>query len=118
MEDVKEIITRLERVERSQEKTTVVVNRLAALMDGDKDYRIVGFPEQLTAYIKANEEWKRSTEKRIESAENNTIKNDHRIKSLETDKKIVIDYRTAALIITFGTVCLILAYFVLTWMQG
>lgn len=102
---------RLDRLEVGANETQRTLARVVALMDGNKDYRIVGIPDQLAAYIKANEDWKTSTQARI-------VDSDNRIKALETNRQIVIAPATAALLIIIGALCLIVAYFALTWLQN
>lgn len=102
---------KLSRLEASQEETKRTLARVLALMDGDPSYRIVGFPDQLAAYIKANEDWKKATEKRIGN-------NEDRLEAIEGNKQIVIAPTTAALLVVIGALCLILAYMALTWLQG
>lgn len=102
---------KLNRLEASQEEIKHTLARVLALMDGDPSYRIVGFPDQLAAYIKANEDWKKATEQRVENSE-------ERLDALEGNKQIVIAHTTAALLIVIGALCLIVAYMALTWLQG
>lgn len=101
---------RLDRIEAAQDELRRTVMRVVSLMDGDPSYRIVGIPDQLAAYIKANEDWKRATEQRIGN-------NEGRINALENNNQIVIAPATAALLIIIGALCLVVAYFVITWMQ-
>jgi len=56
---------RLDRLEISYIETQKTLNRIQALVDGDKSYRIIGFPDQLAEYINSDKEWKRATEQRI-----------------------------------------------------
>lgn len=102
---------RLDRLESAATETKRNLARVLALMDGDPSYRIIGFPDQLAAYIKANEDWKKATEKRVET-------NEERLDVLEGNKQIVIAPTTAALLIVIGALCLIVAYMALTWLQG
>lgn len=103
---------RLDRVESSIASLQKTLHRVVSLVDGDASYRIVGIPDQLAAYIKASEDWKKATEMQINSHAD-------RLKSLEGEgnKKIVIAPTTAALLVVIGTLCLFLAYFLLTWLQ-
>lgn len=102
---------RLDRLEVALLETQRTLTRVVALMDGNKDYRIVGIPDQLAAYIKANEDWKSATQIRVTDSEN-------RLKALENNRQIVIAPATAALLLVIGALCLIIAYFVLTWLQS
>lgn len=103
---------RLDRLEVALNQTQHTLARVVALMDGDPSYRIVGMPDQLAAYIKANEDWKKATEQRVLGAES-------RIKNLEdSNKPMVITRATLIFMIVLGTVCLVLAFMALTWLQG
>lgn len=102
---------RLDKFEVALQETQRTLNRVVALMDGNKDYHIVGIPDQLAAYIKANEDWKAATQIRVSE-------NDNRLKALESNHQIVISPPTALLLIIIGALCLIVAYFVLTWLQS
>lgn len=103
---------RLDRVEASIATLQKTLHRVVSLVDGDASYRIIGIPDQLSAYIKASEDWKKATEMQI---------NNHsdRLKVLEgsSSKQIVIAPTTAALLVVIGTLCLFLTYFLLTWLQ-
>ncbi len=102
---------RLDRLEVALNQTQRTLARVVALMDGDPSYRIVGMPDQLAAYIKANEDWKKATEQRVLGAE-------ARLKNLEDSKPMVISRSTLVFMIVLGTVCLVLAFLALTWMQS
>jgi hypothetical protein len=103
---------RLDRLEVALNQTQRTLARVVALMDGDPSYHIVGMPDQLAAYIKANEDWKKATEQRVLGAES-------RIKNLEdSNKPMVITRATLIFMIVLGTVCLVLAFMALTWLQG
>lgn len=103
---------RLDRMEVALNQTQRTLARVVALMDGDPSYRIVGMPDQLAAYIKANEDWKKATEQRVLGAE-------ARLKNLEdSNKPMVISRSTLVFMIVLGTVCLVLAFLALTWMQS
>lgn len=103
---------RLDRLEVALNQTQHTLARVVALMDGDPSYRIVGMPDQLAAYIKANEDWKTATEQRVLGAES-------RIRNLEdSNKPLVITRSTLIFMIVLGTVCLVLAFMAMTWMQS
>lgn len=103
---------RLDRLEVALNQTQRTLARIVALMDGDPSYRIVGMPDQLAAYIKANEDWKTATEQRVLGAES-------RIKNLEdSDRPMVITRATLIFMIVLGTVCLVLAFMAMTWMRS
>lgn len=103
---------RLDRLEVALNQTQRTLARVVALMDGDPSYRIVGMPDQLAAYIKANEDWKTATEQRVLGAES-------RIKNLEdSNRPMVITRATLIFMIVLGTVCLVLAFMAMTWMQS
>lgn len=103
---------RLDRLEVALNQTQRTLARVVALMDGDPSYRIVGMPDQLAAYIKANEDWKKATEQRVLATE-------ARLKNLEdSNKPMVISRATLVFMIVLGTVCLVLAFLALTWMQS
>lgn len=103
---------RLDRMEVALNQTQRTLARVVALMDGDPSYRIVGMPDQLAAYIKANEDWKKATEQRVLGAE-------ARLKNLEdSNKPMAISRSTLVFMIVLGTVCLVLAFLALTWMQS
>lgn len=103
---------RLDRLEVALNQTQRTLARVVALMDGDPSYHIVGMPDQLVAYIKANEDWKQATEQRVLGAES-------RIKNLEdSNKSLVITRATLIFMIVLGTVCLVLAFLAMTWLQG
>lgn len=109
--DDQDITKRLDRLEAAQEEIKRAVARVVSLMDGDPSYRIIGIADRLDAVIKTNEDWKQATQLRIGNNEN-------RIKALENNNQIVIAPATAALLIVIGALCLVVAYFVLTWMQS
>lgn len=103
---------RLDRLEVALNQTQRTLARVVALMDGDPSYHIVGMPDQLAAYIKANEDWKTATEQRVLGAES-------RIKNLEdSNRPMVITRATLVFMIVLGTVCLVLAFLALTWLQS
>ena len=105
------LVERLDRLEVALTEAQRTLTRVVALMDGNKDYHIVGIPDQIAAYIKANEDWKAASQTRITDSEN-------RLKALENNRQIVIEPATAALLLVIGALCLIVAYFVLTWLQS
>ena len=111
MVDGRTLDERLDRLEVALNQTQRTLARVVALMDGDPSYRIVGMPDQLAAYIKANEDWKTATEQRVLGAE-------ARLKNLEDSKPMVITRSTLVFMIVLGTVCLVLAFLALTWMQS
>lgn len=103
---------RLDRVEAALNETRNTLARVVALMDGNKDYRIIGIPDQLAAYIKANEDWKKATETRIINFEN-------RLSSTEEgSRRIFITPPVALLLVLIGALCLVVAYIALTWLQS
>lgn len=103
---------RLDRLEVALNQTQRTLARVVALMDGDPSYHIVGMPDQLAAYIKANEDWKTATEQRVLGAES-------RIKNLEdSNRPMAITRATLIFMIVLGTVCLVLAFMAMTWMQS
>jgi hypothetical protein len=103
---------RLDRVEVAINQAQRTLARVVALMDGDPSYRIVGMPDQLAAYIKANEDWKKATEQRI-------LNNDERLSALEKNNSpIVITRATLIFMILIGTGCLVAAFLILTWLGG
>lgn len=103
---------RLDRLEVALNQTQRTLARVVALMDGDPSYHIVGMPDQLAAYIKANEDWKTATEQRIMATE-------ARLKAVEeSNKPMVITRATLIFMIILGTSCLILAFMAMTWLQG
>lgn len=95
---------RLDKVEVALNQTQRTLARVVALMDGDPSYRIVGMPDQLAAYIKANEDWKIATERRIIGLE-------------KSGNTIVITRATAALLTAIGIIALVAAFLLLTWLQ-
>lgn len=102
---------RLDRMEVALNQTQHTLARVVALMDGDPSYRIIGMPDQLAAYIKANEDWKAATEQRIMATE-------ARLKAVEeSNKPMVITRSTLISMIILGTICLILAFMAMTWLQ-
>jgi hypothetical protein len=97
---------------RAINQTQRTLARVVALMDGDPSYRIVGMPDQLAAYIKANEDWKEATKQRI-------INNEERLSALEKNNSpIVITRATLIFMIVLGTGCLVAAFLILTWLGG
>lgn len=109
---------RLDRLEVARNVTERTLNRIVALMDGDPGYRIVGIPDQLAIYIKANEDWKDASEKRIlaSEAELKTLRDE--LGKLKSNKQIVIAPSTAILLVMIGALCLVVAFFILSWLQG
>lgn len=102
---------RLDKLEVALNQTQRTLARVVALMDGDSSYRIVGMPDQLAAYIKANEDWKAATERRI-------MTNENRLSDLEDRNNIIVLSRAAAIaLVLIGSLCLIVAFLVLTWLQ-
>lgn len=102
---------RLDRLEMAQQQMQRTLTRIVSLMDGDPSYRIVGMPDQLAAYIKANEDWKAATERRIVTTEG-------KIGAIEGHRNTVVLSRSAAIfLIIIGSLCLIVAFLVLTWLQ-
>ncbi len=108
---------RLDRLEMAQQQMRATLARIVSLMDGDPSYRIVGMPDQLAAYIKANEDWKVATERRI-------VTNEGRIGYLESlgyleshRNTIVLSRSAAIFLLIIGSLCLIVAFWVLTWLQ-
>lgn len=102
---------RLDRLEVASNQTQRTLARVVALMDGDPSYRIVGMPDQLAAYIKANEDWKMATERRI-------VINEGKIGTLEGSRNTIFLSRAAAIfLIIIGSLCLVVAFLVLTWLQ-
>lgn len=107
-----DIDERLDRLEVALNQTQRTLARVVALMDGDPSYRIVGMPDQLAAYIKANEDWKTATERRI-------INNEGRLNALESNRNIIVLSRAAAIfLVIIGTLCLVVAFLILTWLQN
>lgn len=102
---------RLDRLEVARNETQRTLSRIVSLMDGDPGYRIVGLPDQISAYIKANEDWKKATEQRVVTAE-------ERLSRLESNNQIVITPQTAFGIIVVGALCLVLAFLFLSWLQS
>lgn len=103
---------RLDRLEMAQQQMQRTLTRIVSLMDGDPSYRIVGMPDQLAAYIKANEDWKAATEQHL-------LSQDTRIKTIEqTNSPLVITRATLIFMILVGTVCLVAAFLLLTWLQS
>lgn len=103
---------RLDRLEVALNQTQRTLARVVALMDGDPSYHIIGMPDQLAAYIKANEDWKAATQQRVTGAES-------RIKNLEdTNKPLVITRATMIFMVILETICLVLAFMSMTWLQG
>lgn len=103
---------RLDRLEIALNQTQRTLARVVALMDGDPSYRIIGMPDQLAAYIKANEDWKSATQQRITETES-------RVKKLEdSNRPLVITRSILIFMIILGTICLVLAFMTMTWLQG
>ncbi len=103
---------RLDRMEVALNQTQHTLARVVALMDGDPSYRIVGMPDQLAAYIKANEDWKTATQQRVTGTES-------RIKNLEDSNKPLVITRAALIfMVVLGTICLVLAFMAMTWLQS
>jgi len=102
---------RLDHLEAISNKTQSTLSRIVALMDGDPTWRIVGFPDQLSAYIKANEDWKKATEKRV-------IENEERITHLEQGRQIVLSPTQATLLLFVAIAAIIATYFMVTLLQG
>jgi hypothetical protein len=103
---------RLDRVEVAMNQTQRTLARVVALMDGDPSYRIIGMPDQLAAYIKANEDWKEATKQRI-------LNNDERLSALEKNNNpIVITRTTLVFMLILGTLCLVAAFLILSWLGG
>jgi hypothetical protein len=103
---------RLDRLEVTVNQAQRTLARVVALMDGDPSYRIIGMPDQLAAYIKANEDWKEATKQRI-------LNNDERLSALEKNNNpIVITRTTLVFMLILGTACLIAAFFILSWLGG
>ena len=102
---------RLDRHEVALNQMQRTLARVVALMDGDPSYRIVGVPDQLAAYIKANEDWKAATERRI-------MTNEDRLSGLEDGNRAIILSRAAAIaLVIIGSLCLVVAFLLLTWLQ-
>lgn len=102
-----DIDERLDRIERTLE-------RVAGMIDGNPDWGFIGFRAQIgqfSEYIKTAEEWKRTTQRRIEDTE-------RRIGALEGDKKIVLSPSAAMFLIIIGALCLIVAFFAISYLQG
>lgn len=103
---------RLDRLERSVNASQQTLARVVALMDGDPSYRIVGVPDQLAAYIKANEDWKEATKEHI-------LSHDNRLKAVEkSNNPIVITRATLVFMIIMGALCLVGAFLILSWLGG
>lgn len=109
---------RLDRLEAASTKQQETLRRIVTLMDGDPSWRIVGFPDQLSAYIKANEDWKKATEARIKEAEQRTVENGKRISDLEYGNKIVMSPQIAWFIGAAMIVAMITVYFLVGWVQS
>lgn len=110
--DERSLDERLDRLEVALNQTQRTLARVVALMDGDPSYHIVGMPDQLAAYIKANEDWKEATKQHLMSQ-------DARIKTIEqTTTPLVITRATLIFMILVGTVCLVAAFLLLTWLQS
>lgn len=66
---LEERLDRLEIARNEGERARVAmerqIERIVSLLDGNPSYRLVGISDQLAIYIKANEDWKLATEKRI-----------------------------------------------------
>jgi len=103
---------RLDRLEVALNQTQRTLARVVALMDGDPSYRIVGMPDQLAAYIKANEDWKEATKQHL-------LNQDERLKAVEQmSNPLVITRATLIFMVLLGTVCLVAAFLLLTWLQS
>lgn len=118
-------VDRLDQLERQGNRTQDdlsemrdTVRRLMALVDGNPSWRIVGIPDQLAAYIKANEDWKRASEQRMIDGEKRASANERRIADLEQDKKILLSPGHAALLITLAITSIIIVYFIVSSLQG
>ena len=117
--DIRLVIQRLDRMEAAQRETSAAqqemheaVSRIVALVDGSPAYRIIGIPVRLDAVIKADNEWKRATEQHLMSQ-------DARIKTIEqTNSPLVITRATLVFMVLIGTVCLVAAFLLLTWLQS
>lgn len=102
---------RLDRHEVALYQIQRTLARVVALMDGDPSYHIVGMPDQLAAYIKANEDWKSATERRV-------INNENQLNDLLAHNSTIVLSRAAAIaLVLIETLCLIVAFLVLTWLQ-
>lgn len=93
---------RLDRLEISRNETEHRLSRIVSLMDGDPSYRIVGIPDQLAAYIKANEDWKTATETRIRELEEE-----------KSEKKISFTPSTA-----ITTVVIAIMFIIIVWLAS
>ena len=103
---------RLDRLEVALNQTQRTLARVVALMDGDPSYRIVGMPDQLAAYIKANEDWKEATKQHL-------LNQDERLRAVEQmNSPLVITRATLVFMVLVGTVCLVAAFLLLTWLQS
>lgn len=87
------------------------MERLLRLVDGDPAYRITGLVDRLDAVIKADSEWKRATEQQV---------GDHsrRLEVLEGKRHLYITPAMAVFIVFAGAACLVLAYWLLSLLQG
>lgn len=87
---------RLDRLEIARNETERTLARIVSLLDGNPGYRLVGISDQLAAYIKANEDWKSATEKRVLELEEE-----------KKEKKVVLTPSTAVLAAVIG-ICFII----------
>lgn len=102
---------RLDRLEAALNQTQKTLDRLASMIDGNPSWHVVGIADRLETYIKANESWKADTERRITS-------NDGRISGIEAGNRAIVLSRAAAFaLIVIGSLCLIVAFLLLTWLQ-
>ena len=102
---------RLDRLEAALNQTQKTLDRLASMIDGNPSWHVVGIADRLEAYIKANEDWKADTERRIMS-------NDNRIVGLEAGNRAIVLSRSAAFaLVIIGSLCLVVAFLLLTWLQ-
>lgn len=94
---------RLSRLEQLNNATQDTLRRIVTLMDGDVSWRIIGLPDQLSAYIKANEDWKKATEQRIAA--------------LEEGYQIVMHPTTAFWMAVTAILLIIGVYIAISWLQ-
>lgn len=97
---VEERLSRLEQINTDTQKT---LERIVTLMDGNSSWRIVGLPDQLSAYIKANEDWKKATEQRIGA--------------LEEGNPIILHPSTAFVLTVIAILLIVVVYFIVSWLQ-
>lgn len=93
---------RLDRLEVSRNETERTLTRIVSLLDGNPSYQTIGIFDKLSTYIKANEDWKAATEKRVLEIEDE-----------KSEKKIILTPSVAAL-----STIIALLFLVVIWLAS